>query len=95
MKDSDKAKGETLPVQGGSQERVPRMPHERDESASSQSGEEPSAGSVGQAGHDDVERGVVDTTRGAELDRTYENLRSSAPDPVPEEGVTPWRRFRP
>lgn len=76
---NDKAKGETVPVQGPAQERAPKMPHERDESASSQAAGEPSAQVVGQAAHDDVERGLVDTTRGAETDRAYRQVKKLNP----------------
>ena len=68
-------RGETLPVQGEQQESVPRAPHERDESASSQAGSELTARVVGKQGKDDVERGVVDTTKGAELGRAYDRQR--------------------
>jgi len=71
--------GNTRPVQGERQHGVPRMPHERDESADSQPGAQP-AGRMGQAAHADAERGVEDTTKGAELDDTYDRLRADLPD---------------
>jgi len=82
----DKAKGpdrqgNTLPVQGDRQERVPRAPHERDESADSQGTSEPSARSVGQAAREDIERGVVDTDKGPVMDETYDRVRE-ADDPL-------------
>ncbi len=82
-------KGNTLPQQGQteSQKRVPRMPHERDESADSQPRAEPSAKSVGDAAADDIENGRVDTDKGPVLDRTYDRVREGADDPV--------KRFRP
>src|SRR3954466_15788990 len=73
---------ETVPVQGETQERSPRMPHERDESADSQEPSEPSSRAIGQVGHDDVERGVVDSDKSPELDRTYDKVREGADDPV-------------
>ena len=74
-------RGNTVPVQGETQERVPRLPHERDESADSQAPSEPSAERIGQAAHEDVERGLVDTDKGPVLDETYENVREGAGDP--------------
>ena len=58
--------GNTVPAQGETQtqHKVPRMPHERDESADSQASVEPSARRVGGQAHEDVERGLVDTDRG-------------------------------
>jgi hypothetical protein len=83
----DKQEGQTLPVQGESQQGVPRMPHERDESADSQSANEPSARAVGQAAHDDLQRGLVDTDKGPALDKAYDKVREGATDPV--------KKFRP
>lgn len=68
-------KGETIPVQGPRQEPAPRMPHERDESAGSQTADEPSGKRMGQIAHDDLERGLVDTDKGPVLEETYEKLR--------------------
>ena len=66
-----KADGNTRTEQSG--ESSPRLPHERDESSDSQSNQDgsSSATELGKRAHDDVERGVVDTTRGAETDRVY------------------------
>jgi hypothetical protein len=76
--------GETAPVRGDTQqqERVPRMPHERDESADSQAPSEPSERRMAQAGREDIERGVVDTDTGPVLNETYERLRGNASDPA-------------
>jgi hypothetical protein len=79
--------GKTLPAQGETQESVPRAPHERDESADSQAAGEPSTRRVGQAAHDDLERGLVDTDKGPAMDRTYDKVREGASDPV--------KKFRP
>lgn len=60
--------GNTTPSQ--SEEKVPRLPHERDESADSQKGnpaDSPSAEHTRQA-FEDVERGLVNTDRGLEGD---------------------------
>lgn len=74
--------GDTLPVQGERQERAPRMPHERDQSADSQGASEPSQPRLAQAAREDIERGVVDTDKGPVLDQTYDRLREDAADPV-------------
>lgn len=89
--------GNTSTVQGETQQPVPRMPHERDESADQQAQSEPSAKRVGCLAHDDIERGVADTTRGVELDATYHRLREGAPDGEKDEarqgpGVRPSGR---
>ncbi len=67
--------GNTTTAQGEDQHAVPRMPHERDESADSQPNQEPSNRRMAKKGQADVERGVADTSKGAELDATYEKLR--------------------
>ncbi|WP_332813009.1 hypothetical protein [Ramlibacter sp.] len=71
--------GNTTLVQGETQHRVPRMPHERDESADGQARMEPSNRRVGERAHADAQRGVADTTRGAELDAAYGKLRKEPP----------------
>lgn len=80
-------RGETVPAQGETQQPVPRMPHERDESAQSQASAEPSAQRIGQAAYDDLERGLVDTDKGPVLDKAYDKVREGAEDPV--------KKFRP
>ena len=65
----DKSKGKTLPVQGETQERVPRAPHERDESSDSQQGQGGEPPEVGKRAHEDIERGLVDTDRGPVIER--------------------------
>jgi hypothetical protein len=77
-----KRQGDTVPVRGETRERVPRMPHEHDESADSQSSSEPSGRAIGQAAYEDVERGVVDTDKGPVLDQAYDKLREGADDSV-------------
>jgi len=72
--------GNTTTVQGEDQRRVPRAPHERDESADGQSAREPSQQRVARKGRIDAERGVADTSKGAELDATYDKLREDLPD---------------
>lgn len=65
-------RGQTTPVQGETQERSPRQPHERDESAASQERQEPSQERVGRQAHDDLERGLTDTDKGPVIDEAYE-----------------------
>ena len=74
--------GKTVPAQGETQEKAPRMPHERDESADSQAARESSGERVGGQAREDVERGLVDTDKGPVLDQTYDRLREDAADPV-------------
>jgi len=77
----DAARGETMPAQGERQERTPREPFERDQSASSQAADNPSMGRMGQLAHDDEESPRQDTSKGVELDQTYERLREGASQP--------------
>jgi hypothetical protein len=76
-----KAKGNTLPMQGETQESVPRMPHERDESADSQEASETSRDPRGKIAHDDLAKGLVDTDKGPALDKTYDKVREGADSP--------------
>ena len=76
----DAPQGNTLPAQGESQQGVPRMPHERDESADSQAKMEPSNERMARQAQVDTERGLADTSKGAELDATYDRLREDMPD---------------
>ena len=80
--------GNTVPQQGQtqSQERAPRTPHERDESADSQRAGESTAPRMAQLVREDVERGVVDTDKGPVLDQTYDRAREGADDPVKKFG---------
>ncbi|MFM9926207.1 hypothetical protein VLK31_24685 [Variovorax sp. H27-G14] len=61
--------GKTKVAQDG--EKAPRLPHERDQSSDSQQTPDGKPTEVGRKAHDDVERGVVDTDRGPEADRVY------------------------
>jgi hypothetical protein len=72
--------GQTLPAQGERQEGVPRMPHERDESADSQSRGQGAAQDIGRVAHQDARRGLPDTSKAREMDRTYDRLRENLPD---------------
>ena len=62
----------TTPQQGDKQQRAPREPHERDESADSQAPGEASQHRLGEIGREDVERGVTDTDQGPVLREIHE-----------------------
>lgn len=76
--------GQTTPIKDGVP--APKEPYERDESsASQQSGPR----DVIRQAHDDVERGLADTSRAEATDQTYaRNLRSEPQDAA---GVEPKR----
>ena len=80
--DADANKGNTVPAQGETREKVPRMPHEMDESADSQAAQEQSGERIGKQAQEDIERGLVDTDKGPVLDETYDKVREGATDPV-------------
>jgi hypothetical protein len=65
-------KGQTATEQGETQDRTPRQPHERDESADSQASSEPSQRRVGEIGRSDIESGKVDTDKGPVLRDLHE-----------------------
>jgi hypothetical protein len=73
--------GITKPAQGPVQQPQPRMQYERDQSSDGQASDEPSQRRMGEIAHDDVERGVQDTSKGEALDETYQKTRESAPNP--------------
>lgn len=84
MKDVEKQPlrdGDTARQQGEANQRMPRQPDERDESADSQASMEPSQREIGELGRRDVERGVVDTTKADAMDDAYEKTRRGTPDP--------------
>lgn len=68
----------TLPAQGETTQStaVPRLPHEHDESADSQTHGEASGKRTGQQAHADVRRGLVDTSKSTEMDTTYRKVKS-------------------
>jgi len=71
--------GQTTPQKA--ERRADQAPHERDESSASQQ-REPSE--LMQQAHDDVERGVVDTSRAEVTDATYgRELRSEPQEAAP------------
>jgi hypothetical protein len=61
--------GKTRVAQDG--EAAPRLPHEHDQSSDSQRSKEATPPRVGKQALKDVERGIVDTDRGPEADRVY------------------------
>ncbi|HRO61454.1 MAG TPA: hypothetical protein PK177_20230 [Burkholderiaceae bacterium] len=76
QRDAD-PQGSTLPTRGGRQ--LPRMPHERDQSAGNQSDGDDPVTNVGAQGHEDLSKGLVDTDRGPPMDELYgKELRPSA-----------------
>ena len=81
-RNADAVQGNTIPAQGETQDRVPRTPNERDESADSQGAQEASAQRIGRQAQQDIERGLVDTGKGPELDATYDKVRDGASAPV-------------
>jgi hypothetical protein len=80
-----KPQGNTIPKQGETQDRVPRGPHERDESADSQAADEPSGKQMGAKAHDDITGGLQDTGKMPELEKTYDKLRDSGTTPPTED----------
>lgn len=75
------SRSRTETQQGQTQQTVPRMPHERDESANHQGSAEPTAGQIGKIAHEDQVRGIADTSRSAETDATYHRLHEAPPGP--------------
>ena len=69
------SRGNTESAQGENQAPKARTPNERDESSDSQAADNASARRMGQLAHDDVEAGKKDTTKGVELDATYQRVR--------------------
>lgn len=65
-------KSDTTAQQGEEQERSPREPHERDESADSQAQGAPSQEVKGEMAREDLERGLIDTDKGPVLREIHE-----------------------
>jgi hypothetical protein len=76
--------GNTVTAQGETQQPKAQMPHERDESASSQTTDNPSARRMGEMAHDDVVEGQQDTSKSQEMDATYHKVRKGADAPPVE-----------
>jgi len=75
-------RGDTVSAQGETQQPKAQLPHERDESASSQATENASARRLGELAHDDVMEGQQDTSKSQEMDATYHAVRQGS-DPAP------------
>lgn len=71
--------GNTRPAQGTNespvQQAVPRLPHERDESADSQPSSEPSGRRVGRQAHADIVQGQQDTGKEPAMDAAYQKQK--------------------
>lgn len=67
--------GKTTPVQGETQKPVPRQPHERDESVTDQTADNPASRRMGRIAHESISAGQTDTDKGPVLDRTYHEVR--------------------
>ncbi|HET6599639.1 MAG TPA: hypothetical protein VFG60_06715 [Burkholderiaceae bacterium] len=67
--DASKRRDDTRPAHTTPARRVPRLPHEHDESSDSQ---QQGPNEVGRRGFEDVQRGLVDTDRGPVTDSLYE-----------------------
>jgi hypothetical protein len=72
------SKGNTVTAQGENQVPKAQTPNERDESSHDQAADNPSARRMGELAHDSVEDGHQDTTKGKELDATYQRTRQDA-----------------
>ena len=75
------SRGTTATQQGQTQQRTPRQPNERDESADSQARAEPSQKSIADIARKDVESGRVDTDKGPALHEAYDKTRAGTPEP--------------
>ena len=69
------SEGNTVMSQGENQAPKARMPHERDESADSQSADAANVRRIGEIAHDDVVEGQPDTDKGPALDAAYERQK--------------------
>jgi hypothetical protein len=72
--------GQTTPQKN--ERRADQQPHERDESSASQQG---APSDLMQKAHDDVERGVTDTSRAEATDATYRRELRSEPQAAPQQ----------
>ncbi len=76
----EQRKGNTHRAQGEDQTVRPRVPAERDESADQQAGHDETLHAKAELARRDLERGLTDTSKGAELDATYDRLRADLPN---------------
>jgi len=68
--------GQTQPAQGDTQDQAPRLPHERDESADSQTAAEKSGERIGKIAHDSLQEGQKDTGKSPAMDAAYNKLKA-------------------
>lgn len=73
-------RGDTQWEQGEEQRPQPRQPAARDESADQQTSGHEQQAQQAELARRDLERGVLDTSKGAELDAAYDRLRDGLPD---------------
>lgn len=73
------SRGNTVTAQGETQQPKAQTPNEVDESSHSQAGDNPAARRMGEIAHDDTVEGLQDTTKGQELDATYQRVRKEKP----------------
>jgi hypothetical protein len=67
-----------------------RLPHERDESTTTQQG---GPSDIGRRAHDDAQAGIADTSRGETTDDTYaREFRSDPAETPPERRAPPGKR---
>ncbi|GAB3766124.1 hypothetical protein GCM10028796_24820 [Ramlibacter monticola] len=67
--------GNTVTAQGETSQPKAQTPNEVDESSHSQAADNPGARRKGEIAHDDAMKGLQDTTKGKELDATYQRVR--------------------
>lgn len=77
-RDPNRKAGHTTPAQGetSTPQKVPRLPHEHDQSSDSQARGEASGKKVGEQAHKDLQGGLVDTDKGPAMDRAYRQVKS-------------------
>ena len=85
------SEGDTVSAQGDRQGPRARTPNERDESADSQSGDNPQARRMGAIAHDDVMEGQQDTSKAQEMDATYHRVQQAS-EPAPVEKANSRQR---
>lgn len=85
------SEGNTVTAQGETQSPKARMPHERDESAESQSADSSAIRRMGEIAHDDVVEGQQDTSKAKEMDATYHRVQQTS-EPAPQDKVNRSQR---
>ena len=88
--DQSASRGNTFAAQGETDtlDQVPRLPHERDQSADSQTTTvDPTTRRMGELALADLEQGKMDTSRRPVMDKVYDKVREGAADPVKKDPV--------